>query len=86
MKRVRVRIPYEYRTDKIGRNEDCGGICQICGQSHARPRRRALAARLAAQGIDPETIQDAYPCLWPPGPAGYRRLRRDVAAAAKERT
>lgn len=76
----------EYRCDRPGRDLDCGGICQVCGQSHGRKRRRALAARLVGQGIDPSTIQAEYPCLWPPGEAGYRRLRRDAASAAEGRS
>lgn len=72
-----------YRSGRPGRNEDCGGICQICGQSHGKARRRALAARLHAQGIEAETVQSEYPCLWPPGAAGYRRLRRDIKAAGR---
>lgn len=76
-------VLYELRCDRPGRNEDCGGICQVCGQSHGKARRRALAARLAAQGVDAETIQAEYPCLWPPGPAGYRRLRRDIVASGR---
>jgi hypothetical protein len=56
-------------------------ICPDCGFSHARADRVAAIRRmLPCAAAD---VREAWPCLYPEGVAGDRRLYRDIADARR---